>query len=222
MTKRTVLACISVVSMVFALLAPSAVDAATIWTGPMTTYAQPASDPSLEVNWDRLTDRVAITRGIQNGLFNPLVEPEYVRFIGPAGTAWAYRFNNRSLDPAEITASNHARLAFSGWVQPPDWTPLDLIGERGVLHLLEEDIYLDFVFTDWRAGPGSASGFTWQRATVPEPGPTLLIGLGLAALAIRGKSLESQAGAASVPIREVRDGLDAEEGDEPKLRRAPR
>jgi hypothetical protein len=191
-TIRTSIDWLAAMVLVLAGVGASDARSATIWQGPMVTYSQPGADTSLEVNWDRLTDAVAITRGRQNGLFNPLTEPEYVRFIGPAGTAWAYRFNNLALDPAEITAENYERLAFSGWVQPPTWTPLDLIGERGVLHLIEEDIYLDFVFTAWRAGPGGTSGFTWQRSTVPEPGTACLVGLGLALLSAHRRFARSE------------------------------
>lgn len=168
------------------LLGVGSARAATIWTGPMTSYVQPDSDTGDPANWDSLTALVAITRGPTMGLFNTVTESGYTP-TSPAGTAWAYTFNNPSADPLDITASNHASLNFGSWVSPPTWRPPDLVGQPSVLWLIDEDIYLDVVLTSW--GMGGAGGFGWNRSTVPEPSTRLLVAAGLLALALRRRAI---------------------------------
>jgi PEP-CTERM motif len=166
------------------LLSVGSARAATIWTGPMTSYVQPGSDPGDPANWDVLTAQVALTRGPAMGLFNAVTESGYTA-TSPAGTAWAYTFNNPSVDPLDITASNYASLSFGPWVSPPTWRPPDLVGQPSVLWLMDEDIYLDVVVTSW--GTGGVGGFSWNRSTVPEPSSLLLVAAGLIGFRLRSR-----------------------------------
>ena len=38
-------------------------------------------------------------------------------------------------------------------------------GENFVLHLIEEDIYLDVRFLSWTSGNGAGGGFSYERST---------------------------------------------------------
>src|SRR5258705_13940395 len=63
--------------------------AATIWTGPPTTFSKAdGADPTQAANQDRLTPNVWITRGNFQGLYNAKSEAGYGS-SSPAGTEWA-------------------------------------------------------------------------------------------------------------------------------------
>jgi len=188
-----------------ALVSLSAVEAAravVIWDGPSVSYTQPAADAANSANWDTLTGQVAITRATSQGLFNPLDESGYAFNASPAGTEWAFSLNNAGLPLADITASNYANLSFQPWQVAVDSSPPDSVGVPGVLHLIAEDIYLDFEFTSWRLRPGDGSGFAWTRAgaPVPELGTGLLLAAGLGGLGYSRRLARSRSRrAASTP-----------------------
>jgi len=165
-------------------LAPAA-QATTVWSGPALAFEKPAfasaSDPAHQ---DRLTDGVALTRGLTQGLYNATVEAVY-NASSPAGTEWAWTLNNPGLDPADLTASHYASLQFDTWITAHGRNPPATVGIPGVLHLLDEDIYLDITFTRWGAGGGGGGAFAYTRSTIPEPAGGALLGLGLVGLALR-------------------------------------
>src|SRR5271169_1045493 len=69
---------------------PISSKAATVWTGPVTAFTDPAgSDPTLPANQDRLTPNVWITRGLENGIYNAKTETGFTHFFSPADTEWA-------------------------------------------------------------------------------------------------------------------------------------
>ena len=79
--------------------------AATVWTGPATTFVNPAgSDPTLPSNQDRLTTNVWITRAVSEGIFNAKTETSFAHFFSPADTAWA-----------DGTTANYLSLSFTDW-----------------------------------------------------------------------------------------------------------
>jgi len=43
-----------------------------------------------------------------------------------------------------------------------------ILGATSVLHLIDEDIYLDIDFTAWSVGFGSGGGFSYMRAVAPS------------------------------------------------------
>src|SRR4051794_39462172 len=63
--------------------------AATIWNGPLITYTQPGTDPTLPANQDPLTSHVIITRAVNQGIFNAVSESFYTHDFSPADTEWA-------------------------------------------------------------------------------------------------------------------------------------
>lgn len=164
----------------------SAAQATTVWSGPAVTFERPAfanaSDPA---NQDRLTDGVALARGSTQGLYNAAIEAVYDS-SSPAGTEWAWTLNNPGLDPADVTASNHAFLEFDTWVAAHAANPPATVGLPGVLHLVDEDIYLDITFMSWGVGFAGGGSFAYTRSSpIPEPTSDALLVLGLAVLALR-------------------------------------
>lgn len=137
------------------LAGPIASEAATVWTGPVTAFTDPAgSDPTLPANQDRLTPNVWITRGLENGIYNAKTETGFTHFFSPADTEWA-----------DGTTANYSSLTYTDW---NTWSknvhggPPNTVGVNAVAHLISDNIYLDLKFTSWAVTGG---GFSYQRST---------------------------------------------------------
>ncbi|HWD18075.1 MAG TPA: hypothetical protein VHB20_02260 [Verrucomicrobiae bacterium] len=140
-----------------ALGAPKlAAQSAVVWTGPLITYNQPAPDPTQPANQDRITPDVWLTRASSKGLFNAFNETG-AGFESPTNTEWAF---------GDLT--NYSSLSYSNWL---DWlngaSPVTLVGQPAVLHLISDNIYIAIEFTFW--GQHASGGFTYQRSTPPPP-----------------------------------------------------
>jgi hypothetical protein len=129
----------------------------TIWRGPKLTFTKPAfAEPGEPEAQDRLTDQVVITRGAGNILYNIAQENSVDRTVSPMGTLWA-RGTTEALDDLSfqpLKAAANSRLQ-------------DVPGESFVVHLIEENIYLDVTFLSWVIGRDSGGGFSYERST-PE------------------------------------------------------
>jgi hypothetical protein len=160
-----------------ALFAAEPIRAATVWTGPFITFTQGQPEDTDVI----LPGEVAITRDAFRGIYNTARESQYFD-TSPAGTEWAFPMNN----PGEtIVATRFADLNFAPWVDAHGRDPLGTLGQPAVLHLIESDLYLDIMFTEW--GAFGAGGFAYERATVPEPSAAAMLGLGLIALSLSAR-----------------------------------
>lgn len=148
----------------------SAGRAETIWTGPMMTFAKPNSAGwTLPQNQDRLTDNVWITRKNTQGIFNIAQEAGYTHNVSPTGTRWA-----------DGAANDWQSLSFADWEHWATNNPPGTVGRDAVLHLVQDDVYLDIKFLSWTSS-GGGGGFSYQRSTpVPEPSMLVLAAAGLA------------------------------------------
>ena len=139
-----------------ALLLASAPQArsATVWTGPVMTFAETTTDPTQSINQDRMTANVWITRGSTQGIFNAKTESFFTHFSSPANTEWA----NGNI-------ANYASLSYTDWnswangVNPG---PPSTVGVDAVVHLISDNIYVGIKFTSWG---GSGGLFSYQRTT---------------------------------------------------------
>ena len=96
-----------------------------------------------------------LTRGIQGSLFNVVIETS----ASPSsreGTEWA-----------KGTTDELETLEFKSLKPAADNQLNDVSGESFVLHLIEEDIYIDLTFISWENG-GSGGGFSYERSTQSE------------------------------------------------------
>ena len=147
---------------VVGLISPGA-HGATIWNGPVITYNQPGTDPTLAANQDPLTSRVVFTRAAFNGLFNAVAESQYVLDFSPADTEWA---------PGEL--ADYATLTYVDWKAASGGQPFyNLPGLQLVCHLKTDDVYLSIRFTYW--GDRGAGGFTYERSTPSVANPPLIV-----------------------------------------------
>ena len=144
----------SVRNIVFVLTLAGAplTHAATVWNGPLFTYAQPSSDPTQAANQDRITPDVWLTRAASKGLFNAFYETNATAF-SPTNTEWAFG-----------TLTNYASLHYTNWLAMLNGaSPVTLVGQQLVVHLIADDIYLSMNVTVW--GAGGSGGFAYQRST---------------------------------------------------------
>ena len=144
-------------------LAAGLLHAATVWNGPQLTYNQPSADPTQATNQDRITPDVWLTRAASKGLFNAFYETTATAF-SPTNTEWAFG-----------ALTNYASLHYTNWLA---WlngaSPVTLVGQPVVVHLISDDIYLSMQITFWAAG--GSGGFAYLRST---PTPANLSGPGI-------------------------------------------
>ena len=124
-----------------------------IWSGTSITFSKESNaDPTDPANQDAITDKVILTRGERGSLFNVVVETS-ASGSSPEGTEWA-KGTTADLDTLEFEAlkpaANHQLQSVPG--------------ESFVLHLIEEDIYIDLTFLSWESG-GSGGSFSYERST---------------------------------------------------------
>ncbi len=128
------------------------VESLTIWNGPDISFTKANdTDPSLAANQDRLTDLVWITRGNDGGeIYNAVSESSSTKGVSPAGTEWA---RGTSADIVDLNFNS-----FRNTIRPQDVVGVDL-----VLHLIEDDIYLDVRFDSWSMQKNG--GFSYTRSS---------------------------------------------------------
>jgi hypothetical protein len=142
------------------LLAAPGVRAAIVWSGPLLAYNQPTPDPTQATNQDRITPDVWLTRALSKGLFNAFYETNATT-LSPTNTEWAFG-----------ALTNYASLNYTNWLAMLNGaSPVTLVGQPLVVHLISDDIYLSLQITFWAAG--GTGGFAYQRST---PAPSVLDG----------------------------------------------
>jgi hypothetical protein len=127
-----------------------------IWTGPRMTFTKAdGADPTVAANQDRISDSVWITRGNAGGqIFNIQERSRANKTASPVGTQWAIG-----------TTDNLENLSF-GRFRAIVGSPQNVVGRDLVMHIIEEDIYIDVRFTSWSTD--KAGGFAYERSTPAE------------------------------------------------------
>ena len=109
---------------------------------------------------DKITDDVWLTRGFIGSLFNARTEFGHSMSVSPEGTEWAIG----NTDNLENLVFDVFRRTF---IRARDTiTEVDV-----VLHLIEDDIFIDMNFTVWTTGRSEVGpGISYSRTTAPIVG----------------------------------------------------
>ena len=134
------------------------INAQTVWNGPNITFTKPNfADYMSEVNQDRITDNVWITRADTKGIFNIKRETSYTGSDtsgnSPLDTEWAFG-----------TTNNLGSLTFSTWAIAFGMSPLNILNKEMVVHLMTDEIYINIKFLSWSTATTGA-GFSYERST---------------------------------------------------------
>ena len=146
-------------------------NAETVFSGLDYSYHYAGfGDLALEENQDRITDNVWIVRGTIRGIFNIAQEPAYQGSgssgPSPTGTMWAFG-----------TTADYDTLSYTTWADLHDGFPLALMDTNVVVHLVDDDIYIDLMFTQWE-GNGNGGEFAYSRSNIPTPASASLLLIG--------------------------------------------
>ncbi|MEO0570720.1 MAG: hypothetical protein AAF039_03375 [Bacteroidota bacterium] len=136
----------------------------TIFDGPVISFTKsPNANFTMAANQDFITNNVIITRGNTMGLFNIAQEDGFAPGMrnspSPAGTEWAVGSIGDDLNS----------LSFGTWgntVGNPNTAVAN--GTSYVVHLIEDDIFLSVIFTQWSQGSEGGGGFSYERTTAQE------------------------------------------------------
>ncbi len=147
---------------VLVLAFASPVEAGTIWNGPNITFTHNSATGELSDQW---TPNVIITRSSGGGgLYNSAQESGASSGTSPKDTRWAVGTlanTNLSYGPCPLEAGN--------------FPPGD-VGKTYVVHLVNEDIYLQLTLTAWGGEGGSGDkSFSYTRSTPAVVPPTVSI-----------------------------------------------
>lgn len=149
--KKLYFLCLTLVSLF--------VNAQTLWTGPKITVTKANyANWTLPANQDFLTANVILTRADTKGLFNIAQETTFDNnnYTSPIDTEWA----------VGTIAAGVGTLTFESWDDNNNADPNTLLNVDVVLHLITDNIYIDFKLTSWTSGQGAGGGgFTYERST---------------------------------------------------------
>jgi hypothetical protein len=161
--------------------------AQTVWSGLSLTFTKASNtDPVLPENQDRITGNVWLTRDVLRGIVNAATECNvidgcsYTPHFSPEDTTWATSLIAANASQT-IAAPNWQNLTFTDWEAAyGNQVGVNILNRDAVVHLINDNIYLDLRFTGWVMQGGG--GFTYLRS-VPEPFTIHLMIVGLLPLA---------------------------------------
>ncbi len=126
----------------------------TVCTGPKKLFSKENfADRLLPENQDQITESTKLTRQDTRGLFNISSESTYSSTSSPANTMWTFG-----------SASDFETLTFKVWERWHNNNPPSTVGRNAVIHILDEDFYLDVNFLSWAQG-NEGGGFSYIRST---------------------------------------------------------
>ncbi|MBL7766736.1 MAG: T9SS type A sorting domain-containing protein [Chitinophagaceae bacterium] len=136
------------------------IQAQTIWNGINTTFTKTAAGQQ-----DCITPQTCLTRGtsvIYNAICQTVNGSVGCIYAGPCNTEWAYG-----------SLANYSTLTYDELYNVNGCFPNSMIGNPLVLHLINENIYLQVTFNSWQSGGGG--NFSYTRSTnLQAPLPVII------------------------------------------------
>jgi hypothetical protein len=201
-----------VIACLFGIGPVSSAYAATVWTGPESTFFKTGAEPTTVQ--DVLTAGVSLTRGASQFLFNPLGGDVASGPTTPTGTEWAFAGLDGNPVGLDFSASNFAALSFDTFLSSLGGPGVPgggaagggignvILDQPGVVHLIAEDVYFDIQFLQWGSAV-TGGNVEFARSTVPVPAalPLLASALGFLGIRRRRDTNTRSKGPAGVRIR---------------------
>jgi len=157
--KKTLILFIRAVAPAIWLATAAGTHASTYWTGTNTAFFHPDGGAA-----DVLTTHVALDRGESGGLYNTNMESGPT-LGSPKDTQWAVG------TLAEFT-NNPSSLSFGNCPLEAGEHPPGDVGKTYVVHLTNEDVYLQLLLTNWGGAGGSGpKTFGYIRSTPAVTAP---------------------------------------------------
>ncbi len=126
-----------------------------VCTGPKKLFSKEGfADHLLPESQDQISENTKLTRQNTRGLFNISLEDTYTSTSSPANTEWAFG-----------SAADFQTLTFNVWEQWHGKNPPSTVGENAVIHVIDEDLYLDINFLSWAQRGSGGGGFSYIRST---------------------------------------------------------
>jgi hypothetical protein len=122
--------------------------------GTITFTKAGFADCTQAANQDRISDSVWITRTNTQSIFNIKKESAY-QTNSPVGTQWGFG-----------TTAKYDTITYKTFVAVSNSSPSTLIGKDMVLHLVQENIYLDIKFLTY-GNSSTGAPFSYIRAASP-------------------------------------------------------
>jgi len=136
-----------------------------VWSGATHYFEKEDwADWTQPENQDRITDNAWLTRADGRGLFNIAQEDEFdsLEYLSPLGTEWS-----------QGAAADWESLSFQTWDDYNNLDPWTNLDQPSVVHLIDDDIYIDITLVQWTRGQGGGvpggGGFAYWRAPSPTP-----------------------------------------------------
>jgi hypothetical protein len=105
------------------------------------------------LNQDTISESVSLTRDFTGNLFNAKVPSDQYNYVAPSNTEWAL------LPEGKTFAEARCGMSFCAWNDCfAFYNPVGMIGKPGVVHLIQEDVYYNIVFTNWTNDYGACPG----------------------------------------------------------------
>jgi hypothetical protein len=112
-------------------------------------------------NQDRITENVWIVRANEGLLFNVKIDASS-NSTGPSGTRWALGTLQ------DYTTEQLQSLEFTSLKKSADSKMREVVGKNFIVHLTEEDLYIDLTFLAW-GNKSEGAGFSYSRSIISTP-----------------------------------------------------
>lgn len=142
----------------------------TLYSGALYTFVRPNNQAN---TYDIIAENVAIARGVQKGLYNPLIDASYDDATANNGqdgivtnTEW---YKGSWGDFSDVTTKN-----YTSWINAVNNNPPGSVGAEMIMHDVLHDAYYAFKFLSWQNN-AQGGGLSYTRQLINTVTPTVFI-----------------------------------------------